>query len=64
MKTITIDILKTAFRKLLSATYYDKTDMVMRHRVATFARGVSNEADEEQIFGSFWVLLKARTRSC
>ena len=51
MKTITIDILKTAFRKLLSATYYDKTDMVMRHRVATFARDVSNEADEERIFG-------------
>jgi len=50
MKTLTVDILKIAFRKLLSATYYDKTDMVMRHRVATFARDISNEADEERVF--------------
>ena len=33
MMTITADILKTAFRKLLSAVYYDKTDMVMRYYI-------------------------------
>lgn len=50
MKTITIDILRVAFRKLLTATYYDKTDLVMRYRVATFARNLSSEEEERRIF--------------
>lgn len=49
MKTITIDILRVAFRKLLTATYYDKTDLVMRYRVATFARNLSSEEEERRI---------------
>ena len=50
MKTITIDILRVAFRKLLTATYYDKTDLVMRYRVATLARNLSIEGEERRIF--------------
>ena len=50
MKTITTDILRVAFRKLLTATYYDKTDMVMRYRVATLARNLSSEEEERRIF--------------
>lgn len=53
MKEITVDTLKAAFRKLLSATYYDKTDMVMRHSVATFAKQLaSSNANEDYIFKS------------
>ena len=36
---ITKDLLKEAFRKLLTYSYFDKTDMVMRSRVAEFDKG-------------------------
>lgn len=50
MKTLTVDILKQSFRKLLTATYFDKTDMVMRHRVASFVKNLSSEDEEKRIF--------------
>ena len=43
MVEITPDILKEAFKKLLTATYYDKTDMVMRYNVAKLAKKISSE---------------------
>ena len=51
MKRIDIELLKTAFRKLLSNTYYDKTDLVMRKAVASFAQKLTNINEEERIFG-------------
>ena len=48
VKEITVDILKTAFRKLLTATYYDKTDMVQRYHVALFVKKL--ESDEDRVF--------------
>lgn len=48
MKELTTDLLKTAFRKLLTATYFDKTDMMQRHRVAMFVKQLAT--DEERIF--------------
>jgi hypothetical protein len=50
MGKTTTDILKTAFRKLLAYTYYDKTDMVMRHQVAMFAKSLFPEEEENRIF--------------
>ena len=50
MMTITTDILKTAFRKLLAAVYYDKTDMEMRYNVAKFTKSLSSNENETQIF--------------
>lgn len=52
MVAITVDILKIAFRKLLSATYYDKSDMAMRHRVASFVKSLSSDDEEERIFNN------------
>ena len=43
---VEINTLKEAFRKLLSYSYYDKTDMMMRRHVAEFAaslRTISNK---------------------
>ena len=45
MKEITVDILKTAFRKFLTATYYDKTDMVQRYHVALFVKKLESDGD-------------------
>lgn len=47
---IDISLLKTAFRKLLAYAYYDKTDMVLRHRVAEFARCIADEQAEDSTF--------------
>lgn len=35
-----IALLKTAFRKLLTYAYFDKSDMVLRYNVATFAKSI------------------------
>lgn len=48
---ISKDLLKEAFRKLLTYTYFDKTDMAMRMRAAEFARSLSDFAQEEEVFG-------------
>ncbi|RUL59595.1 RNA-directed DNA polymerase [Prevotella koreensis] len=58
MTTITTAILKTAFRKLLTATYFDKTDMVMRYRVATFAKKISSKNEEKRIFNNLLSVAK------
>lgn len=50
MSQITIDLLKKSFRKLLTAAYFDKTDMMMRYRVATFAKSLSSAEEEKRIF--------------
>lgn len=46
-----IDLLKTSFRKLLSYTYFDKSDMVLRRNVALFAKTLVDEDTENAIFG-------------
>ena len=56
MKNVTIDVLREAFRKLLTATYYDKTDMVMRYRVATLARSLSSKEEERRIFNKLLIV--------
>ena len=58
MMTITADILKTAFRKLLSAVYYDKTDMVMRYHVAEFVKSLSSKEKEREIFDKLLSVVK------
>ncbi len=45
-----IEQLKEAFRKLLSYTYFDKSDMRLRHDVAVFAKSLTNAEDERIIF--------------
>lgn len=45
-----IEQLKDAFRKLLSYTYFDKSDLRLRHDVAVFARSLAKHSDENQIF--------------
>ncbi len=52
MGKITVDILKIAFRKLLASTYYDKTNMVMRYHVATFAKSLFSKNEENRIFNN------------
>ena len=47
---LTIEILKEAFRKLLSYSYYDKTDMVLRRHVADFAASLRLISDERRVF--------------
>lgn len=47
---ITKDLLKEAFQKLLTYSYFDKTDMVTRRRVAEFARSLSSRMYEDAIF--------------
>lgn len=47
---ITTDLLKEAFQKLLTYSYFDKTDMVMRMRVAEFARSLSIRTSENDTF--------------
>lgn len=45
-----IALIKVAFRKLLTYTYFDKSDMVLRHNVATFAKSLTDEATETIVF--------------
>ena len=47
----TIDILKSSFRKLLTYTYFDKLDMVLRRNVASFAKMLGDEDAENRILG-------------
>ena len=47
---VEINTLKEAFRKLLSYSYYDKTDMMMRRHVAEFAASFRTITDENRIF--------------
>lgn len=46
-----INLLKTAFRKLLTYTYFDKSDMVLRRNVALFAEKLDNKDVEDTVFG-------------
>lgn len=46
-----ISTLKEAFSKLLSYTYFDKSNLKLRHAVASFAKSLSQPEDEERIFG-------------
>lgn len=46
-----VNLLKSAFRKLLTYTYFDKSDMVLRRRVAMFAKLLENEDKENAVFG-------------
>jgi len=46
-----VNILKTAFRKLLTYTYFDKSDMMLRRNVALFAKSLKDEETEDVIFG-------------
>lgn len=46
-----VNLLKTAFRKLLTYAYFDKSDMVLRRNVALFAKSLTDEETEDVIFG-------------
>ena len=46
-----MDLLKTAFRKLLTYTYFDKSDMVLRRNVALFAQSLADKDKENAAFG-------------
>ena len=50
MTEITIDTLKVSFKKLLTETYYNKTDMVMRYNVAKLAQKFKDENCEDEFF--------------
>lgn len=43
-------LLKTTFRKLLTYTYFDKSDMVLRYNVASFAKSLADETKENEVF--------------
>ena len=45
-----LPFLKTAFRKLLTYAYFDKSDMVLRYNVAMFAKSIADEAAETAAF--------------
>ena len=60
MKELSTEILKVAYRKLLTATYFDKTDMVMRHHVALFAKRLTNVEDEESEFVKLLAVAKGK----
>ena len=47
---LNINLLKTAFRKLLTYTYFDKSDMVLRRNVALFAKSLTDIETENTIF--------------
>ena len=44
------DILRDAFRKLLSYTYFDKSDLKLRRNIAEFAKSLNDSNNEERIF--------------
>lgn len=44
------DILRDAFRKLLSYTYFDKSDLKLRRNIAEFAKSLNDSNIEERIF--------------
>ncbi len=41
MNEISVELLKAAIKKLLTAAYFDKTDLIHRHCVASFVKGLS-----------------------
>ena len=56
VKTVVdINLLKTAFRKLLTYAYFDKSDMVLRHNVALFATKLERKDEEDAVFGAAWI---------
>lgn len=51
INSCTVELLKNAFKKLLTYSYYDKTDMVLRRSVAEFVNEVSvSHKREKSIF--------------
>lgn len=46
---IDINLLKTDFRKLLTYTYFDKSDMVLLRNVALFTKSLTKEKNREII---------------
>jgi hypothetical protein len=50
-QSVKIKELKEAFRKLLSYTYFDKSDLRLRHEVAVFAKSLDNSEKEKRVFG-------------
>jgi hypothetical protein len=49
---IDIHLIKKAFRKLLTYTYFDKNDLQMRYNVASFTKELSNKKVEDRIFNT------------
>lgn len=47
---IDIDLFKTAFRKLLTYSYFDKSDLALRRRVAEFAKSLEPLEHESEVF--------------
>lgn len=55
-----IKLLKDAFSRLLSHTYFDKSDMFLRRSVAEFAMKVSAQDDEEVVFNNLLEIAEGR----
>lgn len=47
---IDIALLKTAFRKLLTYSYFDRSDLALRRRVAEFANSLKPFEHENEVF--------------
>lgn len=45
-----IELLKSAFRRLLTYTYFDKNDMLLRKRVADFTVSIQKDDDADKVF--------------
>lgn len=59
-----IDTLKQAFRKLLTYTYFDKSNMVLRHAVALFVKKwLQDDESENQIFNDILRVCKGEDPS-
>lgn len=62
MNKLNIDDLKTAFRKLLSYTYYDKSDLIMRKKVASFTKKLTSIEIENKIFGEILSVAQGKNK--
>ena len=59
-----IEQLKEAFRKLLSFTYFDKSDMRLRHDVAVFAKSMAKPEVENHIFKELLDVANGKRQDC
>lgn len=60
---VDVKLLKTAFRKLLTYSYFDKSDMVLRHNVALFASKLGSKEAEDFEFGKILKVANGEDKS-
>lgn len=58
-----IKLLKDAFSRLLTYTYFDKSDMFLRRAVADFAMNVSDQGNEDDVFGNLLEIAEGRNNA-